>query len=486
MTDLQLKQKLAALLEEKELRNKYNKIDTIFPDSGQYARELYPKHLLFMASGKKYRQRAFIAANRTGKTVCGAYEMACHLTGLYPDWWEGKRFDKQVSAWAASKSNQVTKEVMQLELLGSIMDQGTGMIPKHLIERTTKKPGVADAVETIYVRHTSGGISELTFKSYDQGRETFQGTKKQVIWLDEEPTDPNIFSECLTRTAGGDGMEGIIYCTFTPLFGLSDVVMSFLPDGKMPENGVDPNNPHKFVINVTWEEVPHLSKNWTEEALASFSPHEKAARSQGTPSLGSGAIYPYAEDEVSVDPFKIPVWWPRAYGLDVGWNRTAAVWGAEDPDTRQIYIYSEHYVGQEKPAVHASAIKERGDWICGAIDPRSDSKGQADGLRLIDLYQEEGLILSAADNSVEAGIAKIGQLFAGGQLKIFKTCTNLLSEFRIYRRDERGKIIKKNDHAMDAMRYLIMSGMHFAQTMPDMDIGRGNEDDNSRSNITGY
>ena len=142
------KLELAALLEEKKKRLQYNKIETIFPDNGPYRRELYPKHIKFMAAGSKYRQRAIIAANRTGKTLMGAYEMACHLTGRYPDWWEGKRFEDPISAWAASIRNSDTKDIIQKELLGSAIDFGSGMIPKECIIKTVRKPGVADAIET--------------------------------------------------------------------------------------------------------------------------------------------------------------------------------------------------------------------------------------------------------------------------------------------------------------------------------------------------
>ena len=487
MTQEAVKHELLELLQEKAKRQKYNKKSILFPDDGPLGREHYQKHISFLNAGKEFTQRAFIAANRTGKTVTGAYEMACHLTGDYPDWWQGRVFEEPIKAWAASKSNSLTREVLQEELLGSIMEIGTGMIPKDSIIRTTKKPGVADAIEAVYVQHVTGGLSELVFKSYEQGRESFQGTKKQVIWLDEEPSDYGIFSECLTRTSGEEGKAGIIFCTFTPLFGLSDVVMSFLPEGKFPEGGIDPNNPHKYVTQVSWDEVPHMSTKWKEEALKTYSAHEREARSKGIPSLGAGAIYPYLESDVLVDPFEIPIWWPRAFGLDVGWNRTAAIWGALDPESNQIYLYSEHYVGQEVPAVHASAIKSRGDWIWGAIDPRSDSRSQADGTRLVDLYENEGLHLTPADNTVEAGLYRINQLFASGQLKIFSNLSNWLTEYRVYRRDENGKVVKKNDHLMDAMRYLIMSGMEYAEAYPDPDdMMPRSRSAKGRSEVTGY
>ena len=487
MSTEKIKQELAQLLEEKELRIRYNKLDTIFPDEGPYRRELYTKHLEFMRMGKTHRQRAIIAANRTGKTLMGAYEMALHLTGLYPSWWEGRVFEEPINAWCASIRNSDTKDIIQKELYGDVVDPGTGMIPKHLIiGKPTRKAGVADALETIRVQHVSGGMSVLGFKSYEQGRDGFQGTKKQVIWLDEEPKDYSIFTECLTRTMD-DKNPGLIYCTFTPLFGLSDTVLSFMPDGKLPEDGIDPNNPHKFITQVSWDEVPHLNEEQKKEILASYLPHERLARSKGIPSLGAGAIYPYLEEDVVVDSFSIPEWWPRVYGLDVGWNKTAAVWAAMDPDSRVLYIYSEHYQGHCTPTAHAKAIKARGDWIPGVIDPASMGSAQADGKKLIELYEEEGLELEIADNAVEAGIYRVAQLLESGQLKIFSTLRNLLSEYRVYRRDENGKIVKKNDHLLDALRYVCLSGINNIKHRPDPDARDSYSSSSSdRNSVTGY
>lgn len=209
------------------------------------------------------------------------------------------------------------------------------------------------------------------------------------------------------------------------------------------------------------------------------------ARSKGIPVLGAGAIYPVPEDVVLCDPIEIPDYWPRAYGLDVGWNRTAAVWGAWDRDSDIVYLYSEHYMGQAAPAVHASSIKSRGDWIWGAIDPASAGSGQVDGRKLREEYSKQGLNLIDADNAVEAGIHACYQRFVSGRLKVFRTLRNWTSEFRIYRRNEDGKIIKELDHLMDATRYLIMSGMRMAKYQPDYDDDEA-YDRKRVNNSTGY
>jgi hypothetical protein len=172
-----------------------------------------------------------------------------------------------------------------------------------------------------------------------------------------------------------------------------------------------------------------------------------------------GKIYPVDLESILIDPIDLPKHWQKGYGLDVGWNRTAAVWGALDRDSDVLYLYSEHYMGQAEPAVHASAIKGRGK-MTGFIDPASRGRSQHDGEQLISLYRQEGLMLLEADNAVEAGIFDVYQRMTSGRLRIFRTLTNLIKELGIYHRDEHGKIVKKNDHATDAMRYLVRALAH--------------------------
>lgn len=457
--------KLLAMLEERDRRQRGRKILTYFPDSGPLRRELYVKHLEFFSAGKTHMERAAIAANRVGKTTISAFETSLHLTGRYPDWWTGRRFDHPVEWWAASDTGETTRDILQLELMGKIDHIGTGMIPKDaIIGEPSRRRGVADAIDTVRVRHVSGGESNLSFKSYDQGREKFQGTKKHGVSLDEEP-DMGVYTECLTRlmaTAPGDD-DGIMLCTFTPLKGMSAVVLSFLNEP----------NPNRFVLTLGFDDAPHLSEESKAKLLAAFPPHERDARSKGTPQLGSGAIYPVGESDFVVDDFQIPAHWPRCYALDVGWNRTAALWGAWNRETDTVYLYSEHYRGQAEPAIHAQAVKAREEWIPGVIDPASRGRTQDDGRQLLQMYIDLGLNLEMANNAVEAGIYEVWTRLSTGRLKVFKSLGSWLQEFRLYRRDDKGRIVKEKDHLMDDTRYLVMSGLARAKVKPAPKTLRG-------------
>ncbi len=165
-------------------------------------------------------------------SILGAYEVTCHLTGWYPEWWEGCRFGRPVRVWACGDTSQTVRDIVQKALIGPINKAGSGMIPKKYIKgQPRKKPGIPDAVETVWVKHSSGMDSMCTFKSYDQRRKAFQGTEQDFIWLDEEPPS-DIYDECLTRTMTTNGR---VLVTATPLSGLTPFILSFLPDGQLPQ-----------------------------------------------------------------------------------------------------------------------------------------------------------------------------------------------------------------------------------------------------------
>lgn len=209
---------------------------TYFPDDGPLAREKYAKHLEFFAAGAKHQERAIVGANRSGKTMAGSYEVTLHLLGKYPEWWVGRRFNRPVTVWASGEDAKAVRESLQVTLMGPPNDIGTGLIPgDEIIGKPTARAGVPEAIDSANVRHISGGTSRLTFKSYDQGRESFQAAKVDVIMFDEEPPE-DVYSEGLTRTiATVPGEEnGLVICTFTPLSGISNVVQKYLPGGIMP------------------------------------------------------------------------------------------------------------------------------------------------------------------------------------------------------------------------------------------------------------
>jgi len=249
---------------------------------------------------------------------------------------------------------------------------------------------------------------------------------------------------------------------------------------------------HGPLYQCGWDETPHITDEMKQQMLMSISPHMRDARTKGIPSVGTGQIFPIPRDRYEVEPFDIPPHWERCYGLDVGWNRTAAVFLAWDKESDTLYAYAEYYQAKMEPTDHTKGITaEAGDWMIGAIDPSAAGSSQRDGRSLMDEYINLGLQVEKANNAVETGLATMWRRFVGGKLKIFANCTNLLRELSVYRRNDKGRIVKADDHATDALRYGIMTGA----SILTLKINQDEEDDlaneflarqMSRNRTTGY
>tara|TARA_R100000081_G_C4808703_1_gene169474 strand:+ start:335 stop:1750 length:1416 start_codon:yes stop_codon:yes gene_type:complete len=409
----------------------------------------------------KAQQRLLMAGNRIGKSFCGAMEMAFHLTGQYPNWWNGRRFNRPIRAWAGGASNETTRDICQKELVGQPDDpsaKGTGSIPLKYIGETVRKAGVPNAMNSLVIKHVTGGWSRLAFKAYEMGKEKWMGESLDVIWLDEEPPS-SIYTQSLTRTAD---KGGIVYMTFTPENGMTETVAQFVNDLRDGQ----------ALIQAGWDDAPHMTDTVRDQILAALPPHERKMREQGIPQLGSGLVFPLPESQMVCDPIEIPTYWPRICGIDFGWDHpTAAAWVAWDRDSDIIYIYDTYAMSQEAVPIHASAIKSKGNWIpvIWPMDGRQADKGS--GKSLTEQYRSEGVNMTrehfsnppqqgqkegSGGNSVEAGVQEIYTRLMTNRLKIFNNQSKLLEELRMYHRKD-GKIVTKNDDVISAMRYAVMS-----------------------------
>lgn len=473
-------QQMVKLLESYEQALQNMGASKFFVPGTPFSIERCHKHREFFKAGATYPERLFMAGNRCGKSVSGAIEASYHATGDYPDWWEGRKFDHATAGWAAGDTSQTTRDTVQKELLGPPGAIGTGTIPKDRIIKILAKPGIPNGVESVWVRHKNGGVSTIDFKTYEQGVRAFYGTARHWVWLDEECPEL-IYNECLIRTMT---TGGIVFVTFTPLHGITPFIVNFMKNAKLlagarpivaggisefedtdylkfntrkeialAESGV--YNYGRCVVQAGWADAPWLDKDTIERMKANTPPHLLEARMHGYPSIGSGNVYPVPLEDILVKPFDIPAHWKRMYALDVGWNRTACLWAAIDPSDNTIYIYSEYYVGDARPELHAGAIRYHGDGIHGVIDPASRGRSQVDGQKLIDIYKRLGLKIKPANNEVESGIYNTWNKLSNGKIKVFSTLPNFQKEYVVYRRDLTGKVVKENDHLMDCLRYII-------------------------------
>lgn len=416
-------------------------------------------------------ERLLRAGNQVGKTWCAGFETAMHLTGRYPDDWNGRRFDHPTVGWAAGVTGESTRDNPQRILLGRSNPEegevqwGTGAIPAECIVSITRKShGVANAVDSVAVRHVSGGISTISFKSYEQGREKFQGETLDFMWFDEEP-DEDVYSEGKTRVQAGDeGRGGIVYMTFTPLLGMSNVVKRFLIA----------KEPGTHDTNMTIEDAEHYSPERRKQIIAGYPAHEREARSKGVPILGSGRVFPVEEKMLMIPAFRIPAHWPRIAACDFGWDHPAAgAWIAWDRETDTVYVYDCYRQREQTAVYHADYFKRKGTWIPIAwpADGLQTEKGKGEVLK--DQYAASGANMlpdhctdEHGSNSVEASVMDMLERMQSGRFKVFEHLADWWEEFRLYHR-ENGKIVAIGDDILSATRYACMSLRHAVTAAPE-------------------
>ena len=420
----------------------------------------YPWQADFHAAGEHHAERMIMAANRVGKTLSAAAEVAFHMTGLYPDWWTGKRFDSPVLVWTGSPTNETSRDIVQAELLGGMGDLlGTGWIPKNLLKGkpTTRQAGVRNVVDSFFVKHKSGGTSRCVMKTYEQGWQKWQGAAPHVVWMDEEPDNYMIFSESITRIMTS---KGIVMVTFTPLLGMTELVQHFMEGG----DGI-------YIKSVTWDDAPHLSTEEKDRLSSSYRSYERDARTKGIPMMGEGAVFPVADEEIIVDAFDIPNHWARIKGCDFGMDHPAA--GAElawDRDADIVYVIDCYKKSQETAPYHAAWFTKNNAWLPVSWPHDGMNREKTGGRTLADAYRGYGANMMSKSaryprtpGEKEKGgaqpqepiIDEVLDRMLTGRFKVFSHLQEWMEEKRSYHRKD-GKIVPRRDDILKATFYALM------------------------------
>ena len=403
-----------------------------------------------------------MAANRVGKTFSSCIELAYHLTGKYPEWWEGIRFTHPTNCWALGVSGEQIRDVLQSELFGILTrDNFTGgLIPQKMIGEITRSmtPKLAKDVK---VKHVSGGWSQLSLKSYSQGQHALMGSSVDYALIDEEPEDDEIYPQVLTRTATGNrGAGGYVVLSFTPENGVTRLVEQFTNDIQ----------PGQFLKNVTWDDAPHLDEETKTQLLSAIPEYQRDMRTKGLPLLGSGVIFPVNENNLKVQLDHIPDYWPRIAGIDFGgWDHpTAIVWLAWDREADIVYLYNCVRLKEDTLPVIAATIRKMKDWIPVAWPHDGLMHDRRSGVQFCELYRMEGVNMlperatfEDGSNGVDAGLMMMLERMKTGRFKVndSPSTAQWFEEFRMYHRKD-GKIVKIIDDLLDATRYAMMMLRH--------------------------
>lgn len=448
------KRELVALLEERERRHRRNKLARYVP---------YPKQVEFHRMGAEKRERMLSAGNQLGKTLCASAEASMHATGRYPADWAGYKFNRANSGMAGSESGELTRRGVQRLLFGADpkLEPGTGMIPADAIVSLTWSRHVNDLIDTARIRHVSGGISTISLKAYDQGRGKWQADTVDWVWFDEEPPE-DIYFEGLTRT---NVSQGPIMVTCTLLRGMTSIASRFWRERD--------DYPSVGLVNMTIHDVLHYTADQKAEIIAGYPAHEREARTMGTPSLGSGRVFPVADEVVTIAPFKIPADWVQLGGMDFGYDHPfAAVRMAWDRESDVLYVTSTYRERQKTPVLHAAALKPWGAWLPWAWPHDGLQHDKGSGEQLAQQYREQGLALMTeratfddGTNGLEAGVTEMLDRMQTGRLKVFSHLADWLEEFRMYHR-ENGRIVALMDDLLSATRYAMMMRRHATTNEP--------------------
>ena len=406
-----------------------------------------------------------MAGNQLGKTWAGGYETAMHATGIYPDWWKGIRFEKPVKIWVGGETSELIRDTTQRILFGETRQEwGTGTVPYNNIDKIYTKRGVNDAVDYAIINHANGGNSKIQFKTYDQGRSKWQGETLDFVWFDEEPPY-NIYTEGLTRTNRGY-IGQCAFMTFTPLKGMSNTVNRFLSEEE------DIRGASVHVTRMGIKDAEHYTEEEKKAIIASYPEHERDARANGVPILGSGRVFSCAESDITVSPFDIPPSWALIGGMDFGGasgvSHPAALSKlAIDRDNEIVYVTNVWRRRNITIADKAQAARGFGEipfaWPHDGLQhDRKSGNTYANELRNegVNMLEEHATFAPTYDgksggNSLEGGVMLMDKMMHDGKFKVFSHCEEFFDEYRMYHRKD-GKIVKEFDDVICAVRYAIM------------------------------
>jgi phage terminase large subunit-like protein len=439
----------------------------------KYFRPFDHQRAFFATAGSD--RRGILAANRIGKTVSTCYETAMHLTGQYPDWWTGHRFDGAITAMVAGEGWSQVAMVLQNELLGTqdvkISDNlGTGAIPKTALVTETMRNDGANCMG-IEVRHVSGAKSYLLFANYTQEVRQMQGFKLNLAVFDEQPPD-DFFSEIVTRTAT---TQGKILCSFTPLKGLNGLVSKFWNR----EAGYD-------FIRVAWDDVPEydpwgeafLLKSTREQLERDYLPHEREARIAGKPVMGQGAVFQirsWPTYATGAYDFKTMPGIYRIIALDLGLvnDRTVITLMYWHPGEREAWLHRQICVSGIEEANPTNYINHLmrpevfGTPIVLPADAGTAGRYTMSALSIRELLEQYELnvvskpIMNPPDsqgrttNHKAYGINVMRQMLEAGTFYVNENCVDFLREAQNYHVDPQGRFSDPDD-TIDSARYALL------------------------------
>jgi PBSX family phage terminase large subunit len=286
----------------------------------------------------------------------------------------------------------------------------------------------------------------------------------------------SIYTQILTRMRDQQTKDKLVVVCSNPSLGW---IKNVFYDNEARRNPKHPEhmNHNPNITTYIWKSTqnPYLPRDFVDNISKGKPDWWKKRYIDGSFDQVEGAVYPNVGNAI-IPAQNVSDKWERCVAIDVGLrNPTALLIGAIDPQTGNVHIFHEYYKANTLVPEHARNIKRileeekvtAGNTRFMVIDPAAGNKTDPiNGKSIQGLYQEYGLYFQPANNSLDAGILKVNAYIELGKLKIHDTCPNLIRELQNYQYPDveaegkdkplKEKPIKHNDHAADALRYLLM------------------------------
>lgn len=411
-------------------------------------------HLKQMAFHKCLKRNRWVfGGNRSGKTECGAVETVWLARGIHPY----RENRDNVSCWVVSLSQQVQREVAQQKIL-YYLDKS--WIKETVMVNGSKSSPEYGVIDYVIIDNVFGGTSKIAFKSCEAGRDKFQGASLDFVWFDEEPPE-DVYEECRMRILDRNGH---LFGTMTPLKGLTWVYDEIYLNKH--------NSKEVWCEFMEWNDNPYLNQSEVELMSDSLSAEMLESRRYGRFTSSGGLVYPEFSEANVIEPFDVPTDWQDGISIDPGLNNPLSChWYARDYDGN-VYVIAEHYEAKRDVAYHAQRIKEisaRLGWkrdkfgqLSALMDSAANQRTLAGLKSVAELFGEQGISVNTrVDKSMYTGINKVKAMLkplnGPPKLYIFSSCVNMLREIKGYFWGNGETPVKKDDHAMDELRYYICS-----------------------------
>lgn len=404
--------------------------------------------------------------NKGGKTTVLLFLIFIHATGLYPDWYKGRRFTSPPNVGICGVKAEPVRDNLTDRLFGPAHDRGSGMIPADCIENSMihhKHGGCYGQIDFAKVRwHNpdgtwSGHYSTLWPWAYTQSWETVQSYDMDFVGIDEEC--PNKFyTEMIGRISG---REGQIRLTLTPLKGKTPLWRQFNTDTS-GERGM-------IVYGV--DDCDHWDDGRKDRQRARFQgAMDESARLRGLPVEGTGLVYQRYMECVGMVPEVIPRSHPQLIGLDFAHisGTSACLRAVFDPVFDKIYILNEFKGENITPEDFRSRIRGMGGHSIPCAWPHDGGRGtkKGDNSTIVKDLEGSGInVLPEAaymiemdgskTNSKNAVIFRVSELMSSGKLVISSQCVELIEELSDYRHEDGVVLEHQHDHLIDALHNLI-------------------------------